>query len=346
MKNSIYSIALAALFIFGCNQSPNESDPMQVNDPNHPNSAKSGGTSDACFDIPTPINVTAELGDENTDGPNVQICWGYITSPDSYYLTDTYTAQGRTTPRPNGVVPTSTLNPTYVYQFWGGSQQSIVQSPSYSGHYDVFRSEDGGATWTKIGETRDNCYTDMGPTGTGIGDGDYMYAVKAKSLEGSSPNQCTHHSLLSEGVEITVDFCTEDAISDTLTVSGIYGDNVDWSGSDFTIGNGGQINPHWTMLVTNRTQNSCTGDITSTPTETPFVGALCVRLGGGPNNIDPATAAELTAHWQTNKYHIDGAMDNPGATGTYTLYYLTDIDDDGDCTYPDDVIATSTVTVN
>src|SRR5688572_23224314 len=129
MKNTLKLMALALLFVIGCKQSPTESDPMRVNDPNHPNSAKSGGTSDACFDIPTPINVTAELGDENSDGQNVDICWGYQTPADSYYTgTDWYPQGAKKPARWRGYVPNSTLNPlaeNSPYEFWGGSQRTI-----------------------------------------------------------------------------------------------------------------------------------------------------------------------------------------------------------------------------
>jgi hypothetical protein len=354
MKNSIYSIALAALFIFGCNQSPNESDPMQVNDPNHPNSAKSGGTSDAVFDIPTPTMASATQGEEAIgDNYGVTVCWNYtIPASSDYYLVTRYTPQGTGKPeRPQGVVPTASLNPSAdnsYYEFWGGSQQTIVSSPSYSGHYEVYRSTDGGTTWTKLTDTESLCYTDdNGGAGFAVGT-ELVYSVKEKSLEGSSPNQCTHHSLMAEGINITIeDPCTEIEQDDTYSPAGIYGDNVVWNGSDFTIGNAGQVNPHWVLNIVHHTINSCTEEETTTPTETSFSGELCVRLAGGPNNIDPATATEYEADWQEGKYHIDGTMNNPGVAGdNYILYYLLDANDDGVCTYPDDVIATSTVTVD
>jgi len=226
MKNSIYAIAMAALFIFGCKQSPTESDPMRVNDPNNPSAAKTG-TSDACFDIPTPTMSSATQGDEiGEDTYGVTVCWSYtIPSSCNYYTSTVYYPQGTGKPaRHYGYCPTSTLNPlaeNNEYEFWGGSQQSIVNSPAYSGHYEVYRSTDGGTTWTKLVDTRDLCYTDdNGGAGFAVGT-ELVYSVKEKSLEVSTPNECTHHSLMAEGIGITIeDPCDENAFCITIDGEG------------------------------------------------------------------------------------------------------------------------------
>src|SRR5262245_23262912 len=127
MKQSILSIALALFFVFGCNESPNDN-PNRVNDPNHPSAAKTG-TSDACFDIPTPSMTSATQGDAIGDNYAVEVCWTYtVPSSCDYYTVDRYYPQGTGKPlRWQGVCPTATLNPNALnspYEFWGGSQKT------------------------------------------------------------------------------------------------------------------------------------------------------------------------------------------------------------------------------
>jgi hypothetical protein len=180
MKNSIYSIALAALFLFGCKQSPTESDPMRVNDPNHP-TTNDGPNS--ITDIPTPSynGNTVSTIDEG-----YQICLTWVSNtPAASYTTN----------------PTDANNFDHDAEYWGTTQNSIVGPGSdenhpnqpYSGHYEIYR--DG----VKIADVTGNAYCDTVSEG-----GTYTYTVKSKSLEGVQPNAMTHHSLESEGYEVSV----------------------------------------------------------------------------------------------------------------------------------------------
>jgi len=78
-------------------------------------------------------------------------------------------------------------------EFWGSTQNSIVAG---SGHTDIFQND------VKIGESTDGTY-DV----TGLTDGVYNFTVQEKSLEGSVPNQNTHHSLVSNTVTLTIGEC-------------------------------------------------------------------------------------------------------------------------------------------
>ena len=183
MKNSIYLIALAAFFIFGCNESPNSS-PNRVNDPNHP-TANDGPNS--ITDIPTPGITGATTDDGTNSGYMVCLSWNSNTPGSETYSTP----------------PTDANNFNHDAEYWGYTQNSIVgpgsnghENQPYSGHYEVYR--DG----VKIADITGNSYCD-----DDLAEGTYVYTIKSKSLEGVQPNAMTHHSEMSEGFEVTVGGC-------------------------------------------------------------------------------------------------------------------------------------------
>lgn len=320
MKNSIYLIAVAMLFIFGCqSESPNSST-MRVNDPNFPTDAGGG---DAVFDIPTPSMTGAEQGDAIGDNYPVQVCWTYTVEDDDYYTNTVWYPQGNHPARPYGYVPTATLNPgaeNSPYEFWGGSQQTIVVTnnggnPAYSGHYELYRQVDGGS-WEKLLDTRDLCYTDDNdgagwPIGTVL-----SYKVKEKSLEGSTPNDVTHHSLESEGITITIEEpCYEIELDDTyaININAGTGGNGSWNatGTVWTANSSAtnqNMNMFYNIYAWTNTENSCTGEITSTPIQGGYTGNMYLSRDGG-------TTWRLSLPWNS----IDGFHHNstyPGGNGS------------------------------
>src|SRR5579862_6668931 len=140
MKKITYLIMLTFLVAIGCNNdSSNPTSTAKAIDPALPNSAATGSTSDAIFDIPNPtITTVSNSTISHVVGTgSITVCWKYATPANSYYTATLYKPQGNKPNRPYGVVPTATLNPKAVnspYEFWGGSQRTIVSAPAYSGH--------------------------------------------------------------------------------------------------------------------------------------------------------------------------------------------------------------------
>jgi hypothetical protein len=327
MKN-ITSILMLSLvfFAFGCNQAPSTAptNGAKVNDSKHPTNAGGG---DACFDIPTPawsgngagVTQGAAIGNNYA----IKVCWTYTVEPDAYYTQTQYKPQGNKPYRAYGSVPTAALNPGAVnspYEFWGGSQNSIVSSPSYSGHYDVSGqySTDGGTTWVDIGEveTTSLCLTDNNggngyPVGTIV-----HYSVEEKSNEGSSPNDCTHHSQTATSSDFTVTQpCVEVVIPNTYAMSSgaAGGSNGTWnaSGSMWTANNSStnqNANINFTVKEWTSTQNSCTHVITSTPVTGGYTGPIYLSIDGGTT-------------WRTETYDVLNSSyksngNNPGGNGS------------------------------
>ncbi|MDP4219111.1 MAG: hypothetical protein Q8916_02430 [Bacteroidota bacterium] len=334
MKNLFILCAVAfAIASAGCNHDPVSPDASKakVNDPANPSSATTGSTSDACFDIPTPIMGTVTQGDITTVGGNtsVTVCWSYQTPANSYYTGTYYKPQGNKPNRPYGVVPTDALNKGTgqalhsPYEFWGGSQLTIVTLPSYSGHYDVERSLDGGATWTEIAETKELCYTDNnGGAGFTVGQV-VQYRIEEKSNEtksGKQANDCTHHSLYSNVGSHTI--CGPISISDSYDATADpFSATVNCTTQ--------MVDLAWKITAHNRTQNTCTGDITQT-NSFDYTGNLCVTTDNG--------TTWTTVTWGGSQYTLSVPL--PSA-GTYTVQYaLTS----GTCDI-NNVVASSTFSV-
>jgi hypothetical protein len=303
MKNSIYLIALAVFFIFGCNESPNSS-PNRVNDPNHP-STNDGPNS--ITDIPTP-EITGHTSGAVDDEFQVCLEWDSNTPlAEEEYST----------------VPNDDNNFGHDAEYWGTTQDSIVGPGSgghanqpYSGHYEVYR--DG----VHIADVTGNGYCDTVAAGT------YTYTIKSKSLEGVQPNSMTHHSEMSEGYEVTT--CSEVEIPNSYKVRGASGGPGTWSDTIYTMNNRtSNVNMFWNFNQYTRTQNSCTNEITSTQiadyTGNVYIGVV----------VGATTTWTLVQTWDNvaGAYHVNGTFNAgigkpgtgplPSGGGTYTLHYST-----------------------
>ncbi|HET9135781.1 MAG TPA: hypothetical protein VFO76_04025, partial [Candidatus Kapabacteria bacterium] len=283
------------------------------------------------------------------NGYSISVCWTYQTPSDGYYTSTAWYPQGNNKPAKHfGFVPTSTLNPgaqNSPYEFWGGSQRNLRQTPSYSGHYDLERKI-GSGSWTEITETRSLCYTDNnGGNGFAVGTV-VQYRVKEKSLETDGANQSTHHSDYSgTGTVTIVTPCTPDPNTpwSTPTVTGyggtiqhVVGDNGNWdtpaAGDITTQNNPNNLNLHFVVngfieyLSDSYRENTCDEN-------NPFVKHNDpISVPNGPNDpnapdvwvsIDNnGTFFWVEAFWQTDKYHMNGDLHIPTTSGqNYPLYF-------------------------
>src|SRR5438105_3916109 len=114
MKKITYLIMLTFLVALGCNKdASNPVSPAKAIDPALPNSNVTGSSSDAIFDIPAPVNLTATTSNIPLVGGtgDITVCWSYQTPANGYYTATLYKPQGTNKPnRPFGVVPTAALN--------------------------------------------------------------------------------------------------------------------------------------------------------------------------------------------------------------------------------------------
>jgi hypothetical protein len=313
MKNSIYLIALAVFFIFGCNESPNSSPSNRVNDPNFP--TENDGPN-SITDIPTPEYTDATVDDGTSSGYKICLTWtsntpGYADGYSSYSTT-----------------PTDANNFDHDAEYWGNTQNSIVgpgsnghENQPYSGHYEIYR--DG----VKIADVTGNSYCD-----DNLAAGTYVYTIKSKSLEGVQPNAMTHHSELSEGFEVST--CEEveiDPIFEINPILGSGGGNGSWNeAATMWTANSSATNQNMNMFYNvrqiNRTQNSCTGVITEVGEEAWTGDSYLSRDGG--------TTWRKSLPWEDDDaFHHNG--NNPGGngsglgkfvTGCHTIYWTIDPD--------------------
>jgi hypothetical protein len=344
MKHYIYLIAFVAFIAAGCSKNNPVAPTDAANHGNDPMSAATGSTSDAIFDIPAPIMGTVTNSTIATVGGtgSITVCWSYQTPANTYYTATLYKPQGNKPNRPFGFVPTG-LNPTAgviltpalnsPYEFWGGSQKSIVSTPSYTGHYDVERSTDGGATWTEITETRAKCITDNnGGAGWHVGDV-VSYRIKEKSNEkksGTQANDATHHSDYSGTGTITVcgPVTGPDQFDNHCAVSAAGG-NGTWSECTWTSNTcKNALNLNFNILQHHTIRNTCTDAITQDGDSYNYTGNMCASIDGGNTWV--------SATWNTDHYEV--SLANAG-TGNYTVNYSTD------CTPSGAISATTSVVV-
>jgi hypothetical protein len=289
-------------FLFGCSQSSGPADTAQRVTP-------SSQTSASVFDIPCPnISLTCVVG---TSGHDVTIAIDPNAQSNAYYTTQVWYAQG-TSAALYGAVPTAALNPIKIYNYWGGSQKTIVQSPAYSGHYEIQRSTDGGTTWTNLPDYTGNSYVDAG-----LPDGSYTYRVKAKSRENRGTTTMTHHSNYCANTTITILTCTDSySLSVGYNADGNNPGNMNWDDATHisTNANGNEWNTHFGLLSVD--DNSCNG-ISST--EVTDGTSLYYSFDGGTWQQVPFNGGH---------YQLDGnnKLDNPthGDPGTWYLLIATD----------------------
>lgn len=136
-------------------------------------------------------------------------------------------------------------------------------------------------------------------------------------LEGSTPNDVTHHSQESEGITITIEEpCVENEIPPIFSINPILGSgggNGEWNEeATMWTANSSATNQNMNMFyrvhMWTRTENSCTGEITETPVEGGHTGDSYLSLDGG-----------IT--WRKSlPYADDGAFhhnaNNPGGNGS------------------------------
>jgi hypothetical protein len=345
MKHYIYLIAMVAFIAAGCSKNNPVAPTDAANHMSDPTSAKDGGTSDACFDIPAPIMQAPTQTTISTVGgtTSITVCWKPATPAAGYYTGTTYFPQGTGKPaRWLGFVPTAALNPTSgvtltpglsdPHAFWGGSQRSIVSKPSYSGHYEGLEKQVNGGSWTAItGDSRDECYTDNnGGAGYHVGDVVSYRVSGVKSLEGSSPNQCTHHAKgPSDPSTITVCGPITGPIQfDGGCATGVGG-NGTWNGCTWTSNTcKNTLTPTFRILEHNTIEHTCDNPHTYTQDGASFdyTGNICVSTDG---------TTWVAATWVTDHYEVSLANAGPGS---YTAQYSTTCDGTG-------VVATSTYVV-
>ncbi len=345
MKHYIYLIAIACFIAVGCSKNNPVAPADAANHMDDPMSAVTGSTSDAIFDIPAPVMGTVVNTTITTVGGtgNINVNWTYQTPANTYYTATYYKPQGANKPnRPYGLVPTS-LNPTTgvtltpalnsPYEFWGGSQKSIVSSPSYTGHYDVERSTDGGATWTEIAETRSTTYTDNnGGAGWHVGDV-VSYRIKEKSNEkksGTQANDATHHSNYSGTGTLTVcgPVTGPDQFDNHCAVSAAGG-NGTWAECTWTSATcKNALNVNFNILQHHTIRNTCSDAITADGDSYNYSGNMCASIDGGNTWI--------SATWSGDHYEV--SLPNAGP-GNYTVNYSTD------CTPSGAISATTAIVV-
>jgi hypothetical protein len=221
------------------------------------------------------------------------------------------------------------LNLTHGWEYWGCTQRSIVTvnnggNPAYSGHYELTRLNPDNTT-TNLGDITADAFCD-----DNLADGTYTYYLKAKSLEGSTPNQMTHHSATSAGYSVTVSSCVDDANGTVnATISSVAVGTGTWTNTS-TPSNGNTLwseTALWTKTANGNgyniafnigqyawIHNSCTGY--SYSFTGGYTGDLWVKLDGGPW-VHPLQYVAIThPYYQVNGQHI-GAL----STGPHTLYF-------------------------
>lgn len=270
-------LCISVLVGYGCSTNTEPTTEAATNSPSQkgPSILGPGGGPDAVFDIPTPsVNGGAVSDDLLNAGKHcVHVTWQ--SNAPGY-------APGYTAYAQNPVSPTD-LNGGHGWEYWGNTQMAIVQTtpsgnPNYSGHYEVYRN--GVSLGDIIGNSYDDC---------GLDAGTYVYTVKAKSRErepGGTRDLYTHHSAESAGFEVVISDCQEVTIAPSYAVNPVAGGNGGWNaaGTVWTANSSGLTanrNISFAMFKWTRTQNSCTGQITSTVVSGGYTGDVYLSRDGG-----------------------------------------------------------------
>jgi len=315
MKYSFFLTALAVLCLYGCSTESPVTSESTGNSKNDSRIQGPGGGADAVFDIPTPsVNGGAVSDDANAGYFCVHVTW----QSNAPGLAEGFTeyAQDPTSP--------TDLNGGHGWEYWGNTQMAIVQTtpsgnPNYSGHYELYR--DG----VKLADVTGNSYDDCG-----LLPGTYVYTVKAKSRErepGGTRDLYTHHSQESEGFEVVVQDCEDVVIDPSFAINPVAGGNGTWNGAGtvWTANNNtGNKNIMFRMFQWNRTQNTCTEEITSTPVDGGYVGDLYLSKDGG-TTWRKATWVILGGYYQSNGNYttVGGSGLGTFASGSQNIHWTT-----------------------
>jgi len=337
MKKITYLIAAAFLFAMGCAQSPSTSpsDGIKVN-PAQPFSLSytpDGNNSHAITDIATPSFTGNSITTGTTSGHKICLSWQSNSPAPSPWI---YSRNPTTySPDPNFA---------HGWEYWGLTQKTGVgpgtgghANQPYSGHYELSRLNPDNTT-TSLGDITGDSYCD-----DNLADGTYTYYLKAKSLEGVSPNQKTHHSDQSSGYSVTITSCTEVPIANTYGVGGISGGNGGWNsdGSVWTDGSANDndnLNFMFTINEWTNTENSCTQVVTPTVVSGGYTGDVYLSIDGGTTWVQPIWGG---TYYQSNGNNPGGngsGLGKPG-TGSYTAIYSSTADLSGE-------LGTFTIVIN
>jgi hypothetical protein len=307
MKYYISAIACTIVFVLaGCNQSPTNTAPAsKANDAKH---LSTPGQS--VVDIATPSFNGSTISAGTTSGHKVHLTW-QSNSPNNAW---TY-AQDPTSP--------TDLNDGHGWEYWGTEQVSIVTSPHYSGHYEIWRINPDNSQTDLSDITGDACDDDN------LADGTYTYYLKAKSQEKDVDHSSTHehHSATSDGYSVTIQSCVEQQIANTYAINPVSGGNGSWStdGSTWTANHSSSnqnANIMFNIYEWTNTQNSCTHVITATPVSGGYKGTLYLSRDGGTTWRQQSYNSTL-GYYQSNGNNPGGNGTGLGKfnTGTYTIIY-------------------------
>ena len=310
MKQYIAIIACAFLFaVAGCNQSPTNTAPAsKVNDAKH---LSTPGQS--VVDIATPSFNGYTLSAGSVSGHKVHLTW-QSNSPNNAW---TY-SQDPTSP--------TDLNAGHGWEYWGTGQLTIVTSPHYSGHYEVWRINPDNSETDLSDITGDACDDDN------LADGTYTYYLKAKSQEKDDPNNehsssHEHHSNTSDGYSVTIQSCVENQIANSYAINPVSGGNGSWNstGTTWTANSSGthqNTNIMFNIYEWTNTQNSCTNAITATPVSGGYTGALYLSLDGG-TTWRTQIYSTTSSYYQSNGNNHGGNGTGLGklTTGSHTVIY-------------------------
>lgn len=313
------------VFVIGCAQTTQV--PMTNN---HVSSILPTANGHSIVDIPTPSFNGNSISAGTTSGHMVCLTW-QSNSPDN--TTFDYST---------GLDPVAgNLNGTYGWEYWGCTQKSIVITnnggqPAYSGHYELTRLNPDNTT-TNLGDITADSYCD-----DNLADGTYTYYLKAKSLEGSTPNQMTHHSDISEGYSVTVTSCTDDGSGTVHSITGYIAlgtgnwnstiGTAGWSSTNLgatwsdpalwtkTAGGNG-YNIGFTVNTLNWVHNTCTG-YTNTPVTGGYTGTLYCTINGGTTWFQPVQYSILHPYYEINGSPSHG-WGPPISNHTYVVVYST-----------------------